>query len=167
MNLPEQFKKAQYSPFRLWLLNNALQIAIPFNRQHSLRILKIYDNGVEILLPYKRKNMNHLGGLHACALGALCEYSCGITLARLLPQNKYRLIMKELNLDFHYQAKTGATVKFTVDNSFVEQNIIEPLTATEKVLVIFSVEAFDTGKNHLCTANVLWQIKRWDKVKTV
>jgi acyl-coenzyme A thioesterase PaaI-like protein len=166
MELASQFKKAQQSKFQLWILNNALHFYIPFNKPHGLKITKTLDNGVEILLPYKRKNLNHLKGIHACALAALCEYSCGITLATLLPQNEYRLIMKELKIAFHFQAKVDAIVNFTIDKKTMEEKILVPLKSEEKVFAQFIVEAYDTNKNHLCTATIEWQIKKWSSVKT-
>src|SRR6187402_1605157 len=100
------FKKAAHSGFFLKLLNVTLSRLIPFNGPHRLHIEKIEDDSLEISLPYIRRNLNHLKGLHACALAALSEYTCGLMLSRKLPPGEFRLIMKELNMTYHYQGRT-------------------------------------------------------------
>lgn len=66
--LLQLLQDAERSPIRLWLLNRIVARAIPFNAPHGIRIQRITPFGIQATLPYRRKNLNHLKGLHACSL---------------------------------------------------------------------------------------------------
>src|SRR4051812_47753649 len=108
----QAIEKARKSNFQLWILNKFIGNFIPFNGPHKYKIIRITDNGFEIEMPYKRKNLNHLKGLHACGLATLAELSAGLTLIRKLGFKDYRLIMQELNMEYFYQAEMPARVQF-------------------------------------------------------
>ena len=73
-------KKASVSEWYKWVLNRVLSRAIPFNAPHHFRVLTVKSGHIQISLPYRRSNMNHVKGIHACALATLCEYTVGLTL---------------------------------------------------------------------------------------
>src|SRR5437870_4782009 len=91
------FEKAKHSRFFLYLLNIILRYAIPFNKPHGIKITDVHEGGVSVRLPYKRKNLNHLKGIHACALATMAEYTSGISLLTAIGTD-YRLIMKNINV---------------------------------------------------------------------
>jgi hypothetical protein len=157
-------KKAQHSALYRSLLNLALARIIPFNAPHHPKIEKITENGIEISLPYIRKNLNHLKGLHACALAALSEYACGLNLIRNFHSGEYRLIMKELQMTYHYQGREAAITKFSIPKEDIE-SIKDTLSREEAVFRSFTIDTHDLSGNHLCTATVLWQLKNWKAVK--
>ena len=68
MNLNTITQKATNSKFYLWLLNQGLSYMIPFNKPHGFKIVKISEEKIRTKLPYKRKNLNHIKGIHACAM---------------------------------------------------------------------------------------------------
>ena len=159
-------ERAKRSRFSLWLLNAGLSRMIPFNKPHGFRILEIGDHHLKLLLPYKRKNLNHIRGLHACALATLSEYATGLLLISKLGFDTYRIIMQRLEMEYHYQGKTDATANFSISEAWLQQNIYEPLKSNESVLVICEIKIFDSNNNHLTTGKVHWQIKEWKRVKT-
>ncbi|HET6245202.1 MAG: YiiD C-terminal domain-containing protein [Bacteroidetes bacterium] len=159
--------KAQKSSFYLWLLNKAAARFVPFNKPHSFKIKKITNQAVEIELPYKKSNLNHIKGIHACALATLCEYATGMVLLSSNEVQGYRIILKNIHMTYHYQAKTNVYAKFELSNSWVEENVIAPLFNKDAVFVELNVEVYDILKNHICTGLINWQIKPWNKVKTV
>ncbi len=162
----EFIERAKHSRFSLWLLNAGLSRMIPFNKPHGFRILQIGDYDIKLLLPYKRKNLNHIRGLHACALATLSEYATGLLLISKLGFDTYRIIMKRLEMDYHYQGKIDATTHFSISDAWLHQYIYEPLKTVESVMVVCEVKIFDTQNNHLTTGKVHWQIKEWKRVKT-
>lgn len=164
LSLHKFYTKSFNSKLNLWLLNKSLRFLIPFNKPHGIQIIKTHQTGIEVKLPYIKANLNHLKSIHACALAVLSEYSCGLVLAVVLPENKFRLIIKELKMEYHYQAKTDVFVTFFLDKDFILNNIIEPLRTKEKILVEFKVDVFDLNKNKISTAFVQWQIKNWENV---
>lgn len=166
MDLTRHFENARNSAFSLRLLNHMLWRGIPFNKPHRLRITKLEKEGVEVLIPYRRKNRNHIQGLHACVLATGAEYASGLLLLQQLDPTKYRLIMKKLEVEYHYQGKEDALVSFPLSLHEVEQQILRPLETTEAVVHVCQVLVHDKTGNLLCTANVHWQIKPWSKVRT-
>ncbi|UKJ07207.1 PaaI family thioesterase [Solitalea lacus] len=157
--------KAKTSSFNLWVLNRVLWRAIPFNSPHKFEIAEITNENVKIKMPYIRKNLNHIKGLHACGLATLCEYACGLQLMNILGAANYRIIMKDLTMEYHFQGKTDVTVnfKFSDNDAAVINN---ELLSTDAVFKNFELPVYDNMNNLICTAKVNWQIKRWDKVKT-
>lgn len=161
-----QIEKARKSNFQLWVLNTFIGRFIPFNGPHKFRITHITDDGFEIEMPYIKKNLNHLKGLHACGLATLSELAAGLTLIRQLGFKEYRLIMQELKMEYYYQAKMPVKVKFELSSDWIHQNVKQPLVAGEAVFTELKTEVYDVQNNHICTATTKWQIKNWNKVKT-
>lgn len=164
--LQKQLWKASQSGFQLWMLNRVLQWNIPFNSPHNIKIVAINEEKVESLLPYKRKNLNHLRGLHACALAAVAEFTSGIALLQKLSSKEYRLIMKSLYAEYHYQAKSDVTAMVCLDQKWMEEKIIQPLHQSEKILVEIPIEIKDREGQLCATVTVNWQLKKWTAVKT-
>lgn len=158
--------KAKTSGFYLWILNKVLNRIIPFNLPHNFEILEISDTHIKTKLPFKRKNKNHIGGLHACALATLSEFTTGVMLLTGLDPKRYRLILKTLEVDYHYQGKMDAFASFSTTPAFMEEHIFEPLQKAEAVTLPCEVSIFDKEGNQLTTARVYWQIKDWKSVKT-
>ena len=159
-------ERARKSSFQRRILDFALSRAIPFNAPHGFRILEVYEDGIKILLPYKRKNLNHLKGIHACALATLSEFTAGITLAKLSGTDSYRLIMKDLLMVYHYQAKEDVIAELHFSAEDFKNKITSPLITLDAVFIEIVVELFDVKKNHISTGKVNWQIKKWENVKT-
>ena len=78
---------------------------IPFNKPHGFRIVEIGDYHIKLQLPYKRRNLNHIRGLHACALATLSEFTTGLLLISKLGFDTYRIIYNACEMDYHYQAR--------------------------------------------------------------
>jgi len=166
MNPAKLIEKAKQSSFYLWLLNVALSRMIPFNLPHGFEIMMLSDAGIKIRLPYKKRNLNHVRGLHACALATLSEFTTGFLLISRLGMDKYRLILQRLEIDFHYQGKMDAEAMFSVDEQWLDKKIYQPLQTSDSVVVACEVKINDTQGNLLTTAIVHWQLKDWKKVKT-
>jgi hypothetical protein len=139
---------------------------IPFNQPHGFKIIEIGEYELKILLPYKRKNLNHIKGLHACALATVSEYTTGLLLISKLGFDRYRIIMQHLAMDYHYQGKMDATAHFTISEPWLQEHIYEPLKTLESVTAICEIKIHDINGNHLTTGRVHWQIKEWKRVKT-
>lgn len=164
--LVKLIQKAETSAFYRWVMNVVLRRVIPFNAPHKLRITSISKSQIEIVFPYKRSNLNHIKGLHACGLATVSEYATGLLLLYNLDAVKYRIIMQSLQMQFHYQGKTDGKVVFTVSPEWIHEKIHTPLQNNDEVLATCEAKVFDTQQNHLSTCITTWQIKKWEKVKT-
>lgn len=166
MNPDKLMDKAESGGIWLKIMNLALDRMIPFNKPHGFRIREIRRNHVVSEIPYRRRNFNHIKGLHACALATLTEFTTGILLIRHLPASRYRLIMKTLEMDYHYQGKTSAVARFDLSDAWVQEQIITPLSKHDAVVVTCEVKIHDKNGNQLTTGRVHWQVKEWSKVRT-
>lgn len=159
-------EKAKTSKFYLKMLNFTLNRLIPFNRPHAFRVIEIDESKIKVSLPYKRVNLNHIKGLHACALATVSEFSTGLMLLNGLDTSKYRIILKNLQMAYHYQGKMDAIASYSLSQQWVQENIVVPLQEQDVTDVTCEVKVHDIEGNHLTTGHVQWQIKLWQKVKT-
>lgn len=166
MNLNAIINKATHSKFYLWLLNQGLSRMIPFNKPHGFKITAINQNKIQTKLPYKKRNLNHIKGIHACAMATISEYTTGLMILYKLDVKKYRIIMQKLEMDYHFQGKMDAVAEFSIDDEWVKNEVEIPLQQQDSVVIPCEVKLYDTKQNHLSTGKIYWQIKTWDKVKT-
>ena len=159
-------RKARTSGFYRWLFNVMLDRMIPFNKPHGFRVHAFTDHGVVACMPYRRRNLNHIRGLHACGLATLTEFTSGLALIIHLDSKKYRIILQRLEMDYHYQGKMDAFASFEVLPEWLESNVLRPLESAGSVVVPCEVAIKDTDGNHLTTGKVFWQIKPWSNVRT-
>jgi acyl-coenzyme A thioesterase PaaI-like protein len=157
---------AQKSTFKLWLLNQFLGRLIPFNRPHGVKILELGSEQVKTGAGYKRKNRNHLRGIHACCIATVAEFSSGLLLLSRLNPADYRLIMAHLEVEYRYQAKSAIIAETRLSEQQLADQILKPLAATDQLLFTQITEVHDSQQHSIATARVTWQIKRWDRVKT-
>ncbi|MCG8386447.1 MAG: DUF4442 domain-containing protein [Cytophagales bacterium] len=167
MNTTQLVKKARDSKFYLWLLNQGLFRMIPFNKPHNFRVAEITDTKIKTLLPYRRSNFNHIRGIHACAMATVSEFTTGFLMVSRLDPKKYRIIMKTLEMEYHYQGKMDAYGEFEITDQWLAEHIYQPLEKEDSVVVRCEVKIHDKEGNHLSTGQVYWQVKPWSKVKTV
>ena len=166
MDLLGAVEKAKTSAFYLWMLNIFFERFVPFNLPHKFRITEVGDSHVKTLLPYRRKNLNHVKGLHACALATLTEMTSGFMLAIKLDPKKFRLILRKLEIDYLYQGKMDAVCEFRLSQEWLKANIHDPLTRADSVDIIAEVKIFDIKGNQLTSGKAHWQVKDWAKVRT-
>ncbi|WP_027421185.1 DUF4442 domain-containing protein [Crocinitomix catalasitica] len=166
MNFEKYIVKAKDSKFSLWLLNLGLGYMIPFNKPHRIKVKQLWDNKIETIIPYRRKNMNHIRGVHACGMATAAEFSSGFLILTKIGNDKYRLIMESLEMKYHYQAKTDIIARFEIEEDWLLETVVKPLEKTDKIMVTCQIELYDLKDNHVATGKTNWQIKAWDKVKT-
>jgi acyl-coenzyme A thioesterase PaaI-like protein len=158
--------RAKTSGFYLWLLNNVFDRMVPFNKPHHFRILEIGEDFVRTRLPYRRRNLNHVKGLHACALATLTELTSGFLLASRLDPKKFRLILKRLEIDYLYQGKMDAVCEFRLTDDKLRAAVTGPLETLESTVFVAEVNIMDIKGNQLTAGKAHWQIKDWRKVRT-
>lgn len=164
--LQQQVQKAKNSKFHLWLLNTVLLRTVPFNKPHGLKVFTIGEDEITIVAQNIRPNQNHIKGIHACLLATLCEYVSGLSLLLKLDPKEYRIILKNINMTYHYQAKTNVHVTFALPQLMFEKEVLKPLENAEAIFKEFEIDVYDEQENHICTGLINWQIKSWKNVKT-
>lgn len=166
MNIPALLSKARTSSLSRWWLNLMLPWAIPFNRPHGFKVVPLPSGGITVRIPNWRINRNHINGIHACALATAAEMCSGLSLLEQLDPKKYRLIMRSLHVDYHYQAKQNAMASCNPLAADIEEKVVRPLQGQDAVDYTSTVMVNDGSGNHLATGTVTWQVKEWGKVRT-
>ncbi|MCB0479168.1 MAG: DUF4442 domain-containing protein [Crocinitomicaceae bacterium] len=165
MDLTKLIQKASQSKFQLWKLNRILWIGIPFNKPHRFKIRTIEEGHALIDLPYRRSNLNHIKTIHACAMATCSEYVSGLVLGTKFDFKEFRLIMKEMNMQYHFQGKMDAFCEFFFSSEEF-QKVEDHLRLNDSIDLKVEVLCKDSENNVLSTALITWQIKYWAKTKS-
>jgi acyl-coenzyme A thioesterase PaaI-like protein len=166
MNFISILEDAQSSAFGLWKFNFLLHRMIPFNKPHGLKVTQITANKAVVHIPFKKANLNHIKGLHACVQATAAEYASGLLLLSRLGFKDYRIIMESMELKYSYQGKIAANAVFELSEESLEKEIKIPLERGEVVYYKAQISVKDEKGNELCIATTNWQLKPWNKVKT-
>lgn len=143
-----------------------LPFAVPFNAPHGFSVSHLDEYSLHVSLPQRRKNRNHLGSLHACALATAAEMSTGLLLLRHFPFDTYRLIMRSMHMEYYYQGRTSAQAQAELSQAMIDSVAQNPDLDDDGVMVEISSEVFDTEKTLLARGIFEWQLKSWKQVKT-
>lgn len=166
MQVEKIIQRAEKSSWGLWWLNFLLGRLIPFNRPHGIKVIKISKTEIQTKIPYKKKNLNHIKGIHACGLATAAEFASGLLLLYNLGFKEYRLIMKSIHVDYNYQAKKEAIATFTLPSDQLQSEMLSPLKEEGVIEKQCRIAVKDIEGNLLCEAQTNWQIKSWEKVRT-
>lgn len=144
------------TPLNLWILNKLLRRAIPFNIPHGLDIKSLHKNKVEVDLPYKHYNWNHLKGQHACAIATVGEYCAGLNLILHFNPTQYRYLLMELKITYHKQGKSRLTGISQYSQNLEAQEILTPIMISD---------IYNDKQELVAQVESKWQIKKWDLLK--
>ena len=157
--------KAKHSKLKLFILNTLLSYGIPFNKPHGIKVVKITNNSVQTFIKSRRINHNHIRGIHACALATISEFASGLMLLSRLDPSEFRIIMKTISVNYHYQAKKNVISTSKLSEEKLEE-IKGSLRGSPSTEIEMLSECYDDDNNHICTAQIIWQIKSWSAVRT-
>ena len=165
MRLDLLLQQVDESAWSKWKLNFILARIIPFNAKHGIKFKTSTADSLTCAIPHRKANLNHLGGIHACALATVGELSAGLLLLKKIDLSKYRLIMADLQVNYHYQAKLACTS--TAKLSLESLNSLEQKLQADGVYTLSLVsDVNDISGNHIASVTTTWQLKSWKLVKT-
>ena len=72
--------------------------------------------------------------------------------------------MKELLMTYHYQGKMDCSTTFSLPAGEMVA-VTEILNQNDAVFRNYNVEVYDKSGNHISTARITWQLKKWEKTK--
>jgi acyl-coenzyme A thioesterase PaaI-like protein len=165
MDLPARLQAARESRWQRVLLNMLLPWMVPFNQPHGFRARPLSGGGVAVHIPFWRVNRNHIRGLHACAMATAAEFCCGLALLEKVDLRKHRMIMANLQMDYHYQGKTSAVARCVPDAGEIQRKL-GILDTEGSVTLTLEVPIADVDGKHLATGRITWQLKPWSRVRT-
>jgi acyl-coenzyme A thioesterase PaaI-like protein len=148
-------------------LNIFFKRALPFNVPHGIRIVEMGESQVRVALPDRRRNKNHLKGMHAIAMATACEFASGLSVLERFNLEDFRLIMYRLEMDYHRQPAPGSCEARSSIAKDLEQKISNELASSEDGASRFSMvsELYDVAGERIATAQVHWHVKPWSAVR--
>jgi len=146
----------------LFALEKVFKIGIPFNKPHHINFLKLSKNECQMRMKNKRINHNHLGGIHACAIATLGEFSAGILLCKNFQMIKYRVIMKDISVEYKKQARTDITSLSELSEMEIE-SILKQIALEDKATILLKTSVKDAQGDEVAIISTNWQMKDWSK----
>lgn len=139
------------------LIDGILNFAIPFNLSLGMKIQKLDQDKVIIKSTNGWKTKNHVGGAHACFLALMGEYPAGLLLAQIYSPEKYRMIIKELQVDYKKQGKGSL-------KSVARKPFEQPQFEDGEAFIPMTTDIFNENGDLVAVAKTLWQMKEWAMV---
>ena len=141
-------------------LDRLMWVALPFNRPHRIRIASVSPDHLEIALPDRRTNRNHLGGMHACAMATALEFGSGASVLLEVGMQDYRIIMSRLEVDYLAKPKGDCVVRVQRNTPEVRglSGVLERLGVAR---VALNSSLYDARGEHCAEAMMHWHLKAW------
>ena len=141
-------------------LDRLMRVALPFNRPHRIGISMVTTDRVEVSLPDRRSNRNHLGGMHACAMATALEFGSGASVLLEVGMRDYRIIMSRLEVDYLDKPKGDCTVRVERNTPDI-QGLSGVLEKEGVARLALSSSLYDARGEHCAQALVHWHLKAW------
>lgn len=141
-------------------LDRLMRFALPFNRPHRIAIGCVDADRVQVRLPSRRSNHNHLGGMHACAIATALEFSSGASVLLEVGMRDYRIIMSRIEVD--YLAKPQGDCTASAERNTPEVLELSGVLEKEGVArLVVGAALHDARGEHCAQATVHWHLKAW------
>ena len=147
-----------------WFFSRLMSEVIPFNSPHGINVVELGHEKCIVYLPSKRKNKNHLGTMHACAIATAAEYVTGLNVVQNIDMEKHRLIMSRIEVDYirrpvgYCNAESGIS-----SNQMMQINKELEADGVSKFNLVSSV--IDSENEVVAKATIHWQVKSWQNVR--
>ena len=147
-----------------WFFSRLMQEVIPFNRPHGISVVDLSSSKCKVYLPNKRKNKNHLGTMHACAIATAAEYVSGLNVVQAFDMGKYRLIMSRIEVDYIRRPVGFCNAESGISSEQMSQ-INRELDADGVSSFHLISNVIDSQNEKIAKATIHWQVKSWQKVR--
>jgi acyl-coenzyme A thioesterase PaaI-like protein len=141
-------------------MDRLMRVALPFNRPHRISVAAVTPDAVEVGLPWRRSNQNHLGGMHACAIATALEFASGASVMIEVGMRDYRIIMSRIEVDYLAKPKGNCVAKASRNTPEVKglSGVLEGEGVARITLVS---DLYDAQGDHCAQAHVHWHLKVW------
>lgn len=109
---------------RTFALSKAMGTVVKYARTSGLRFEKLTPNECIIVIPNRKKVQNHIGSVHAAAMGLLAETATGFMTGLTVPDNRI-IVIKSMHLEYLKQASGDMKAVATFSDEqieFIKQN---------------------------------------------
>ena len=109
---------------RTFALSKAMGRVIKYAGTSGLRFEKLTPNECIIVIPNRKKVQNHIGSVHAAAMGLLAETATGFMTGLTVPDNRI-IVIKSMSLEYLKQASGDMKAVATFSDEqvdYIKQN---------------------------------------------
>jgi acyl-coenzyme A thioesterase PaaI-like protein len=100
-------------PLGRWLFSRVICLRAPYFSSISPRFRDLCPGRAEVAMRKRRRVQNHIGTVHALAMGNLCEIAAGLVMEATLPTTM-RWIPRGMNIEYLHKAQTDVTAVATL-----------------------------------------------------
>ena len=139
----KMWQRLSPNPVGRWLFTRTICRRAPYFGTISPRFHELVPGFCHVSMKKRRRVQNHIGTVHALAMGNLCELAAGV-LMEATPPHGMRWIPKGMQI--RYLAKAPTDISATAR--------IEPLPWTEAQDVMVPVSVTDTDGNEVVQSDI-------------
>lgn len=155
-------RRADGSAWQRFLLGLLLRLVVPFNRSLRPRVRAVSARKVEIEVPYRKAALNHVGGMHACALATAAEITTGVLLLVHLDPAEFRILMTSMEIVYHVQARSAVRASANIDEESGLSAVVEEALSQGTAHCTLTSQVYDNENRLVCEGIFDWHIKRWN-----
>lgn len=144
---------------RLGWFSRLMQEVVPFNRPHRIRVVELAAEQCKVALPWRRRNLNHVGTMHACAMATAAEYASGLCLMNAMEHDKVRLVMANLNITYPRRAQSECMAVAKLDRQHFA-DILAQLDKEGRGAFVLKAQVKNTDNEVVASAEITWHLKR-------
>lgn len=138
------------APLRTFAISKAMGRVVKYAGTSGLRFEKLTANECIVVIPNRKKVQNHIGSVHAAAMGLLAETATGFMTGLSVPDNRI-IVIKSMSLEYLKQARGDMKAVATYSD---EQ--IEYIKANEKGDIHVPVVITDESGTETVKATMIW-----------
>ena len=139
-------------------MSRLMQEVIPFNRPHRLMVKSLSDERCEVALPLRRRNLNHVGTMHACALATAAEYASGLCVLSALGVGRARLVMANMQISYSRRADSNCVAEAKLPSEVLNHVQRQLLEGGRCAFELHSVVR-DPSTEVVAEAQITWHLK--------
>ncbi len=122
---------------------------VPHASRMGFRIKSLSATAIEVTMPDRRGNRNHLSSLHAMALAHLGEYTSGLLLLYAVAPLGYRTILRKFSIEYLAKARGRITGRASIKL---------PKGSLDKKDISLKVELIDEAGTVVARATPVWRV---------
>ncbi|MAK92267.1 MAG: DUF4442 domain-containing protein [Oceanospirillaceae bacterium] len=133
-----------------WILSKVMGRVIPFAGTAGTRVEKLTPNECIIIMRNRRKVQNHIGSVHAAAMGLLAESATGFMTGMSVPDDRI-IVIRSMQLEYLKRASGDMTARA----SFSDEQL-DYVKNTEKGEIQVPVTITDASGTETVRATMIW-----------
>ena len=133
MNVLDLYQRFSRFPGGRWFFTRVVCFRAPYFGSIRPLFIDLQPGMARVSMKKRRSVQNHLGGVHALAMGNLCELAAGMMTEVTLPRNM-RWIPREMTIQYLGQARSDLIAEARVEQREYNQkeNIVVDVEVTDQ-----------------------------------